>query len=77
MKTNTGTTQYRIDFACKVILSGRSPQRSFDNCFENDDCDKVAAGVYKRALKNPKIMESMPRYLGIESCKKSYLQELT
>lgn len=63
MKSITGTTQDRINIACKVILSGKPTTRNFDNCFEMGDGDEVMRGVYQRALKNPKLKEALPRYL--------------
>lgn len=71
-KTITGNTQDRIAFAAQVILRERSTTRNFDNCFEMGDADKVGAGLYKRALKNPKLMYLMPRYVNLELCRKNY-----
>jgi hypothetical protein len=62
----------RVDFACRVILSGAETTRNFDGCFENDDNRQVAAHVYRRALKNPKLMAALPRYLDVELCQRDY-----
>ena len=67
------TTQQRVNLACRKILSGGQTTRAFDSCFENDDAHAVGAGVYARALKNPKIMEALPRYLDLNMCKNDYL----
>jgi hypothetical protein len=56
-------TVSRVEYAVRVMLSGASTTRRFDGCFENDDSDLVAARVYRRALRNPRLMEVFPRYL--------------
>lgn len=56
----------RVSYAAKVIASGRPTSRAFDNCFENYDNDEVAAAVYRRSLKNPKIATNIFRYLNRE-----------
>jgi hypothetical protein len=66
------TTIDRVNFAVRVILRGGNTTRNFDGCFENDDSTQVAAGVYRRALKNPRLMQALPRYLDLESCRDSY-----
>ena len=66
------TTQTRINTVCAFILSGRKATRRFDSCLENDDNKMVAAGIYRRALKNPKIMEKMPQYLVVALVKADY-----
>lgn len=60
---------YRVDFACSVILSGREITRKFDTCFEMGDGDEVCARIYRRALKNPRLMAALPKYLRVESCR--------
>lgn len=69
MKTDT---QKRINFACAYMLAGRQTTRRFDSCLENDDNHYVAAGIWKRALKNPKIMSAMPRYFVVELMQEDY-----
>ena len=71
-KTLIGTTQDRINFAAQVILREGSTTRNFDNCFEMGDADNVGAGLYKRALKNPKLMRLMPIYVNLDLCRKNY-----
>lgn len=66
------TEQKRVNFVCAYILAGRRTTRSFDSCLEMGDGDKVAAEVYKRALKNPKLMERLPRYLAMPLAKQEY-----
>jgi len=68
-------TQERIDTACRVILPGRPTTRNFNSCFENADSHQVGAGVWKRALKNPKIMAALPRYLVADYCRRDYEAE--
>jgi len=63
---------YRVEFAINVILRGANTTRRFDACFEMDDSDGVAARVYRRALKNPRLMAALPRYLNLERCLESY-----
>jgi hypothetical protein len=62
----------RVDFACRVILRGSETNRNFDGCFEMNDCRQVAAHVYRRALKNPRLMQALPRYLHLETCREDY-----
>jgi hypothetical protein len=61
----------RVNHACAVILSGRRTNRTFDTCFEMYDGAAVAAAVYQRAEKNPRMMEALPRYLCVVSAKKA------
>lgn len=63
---------YRVQFVCSYILAGRATTRTFDACLEMGDGDEVAAEVYARALKNPKLMEALPRYLDAALAKKEY-----
>lgn len=53
----------RVAYAAKVIASGRSPTRAFDNCFENHDGDEVSAAIIRRASRNPKIARNLDRYI--------------
>lgn len=72
-KTNDPKEQAdRVQFAVNVILRGGNTTRNFDNCFENDDADMVAAKIYRRALKNPALMKAIPRYLVVDQLKECY-----
>ena len=64
--------QDRVTFVCSYILQGRKTTRAFDGCFEDGDGDEVAARVYKRALKNQKIMDRLPRYVDVDSVRAAY-----
>jgi len=72
---NPEQMSYRVQFACAFILAGRRDSRLFDTCFEMGDAAKVAARVYRRALKNQRLMESLPRYLSLERVKADYERE--
>lgn len=63
---------YRVEFACRHILRGSRITRHFDTCFEMGDSDEVAARVYRRALKNPRLMAALPRYLNVDLCLENY-----
>lgn len=63
---------YRVKFAVDVMRRGGSTTRTFDTCFEMGDGDEVAANIYARALKNPKLMEAFPKYLDLESAKRAH-----
>lgn len=72
---------YRVNFACTTMLAFArthkygghpKPTRKFDTCFEMDDSDEVVARVYRRALKNPKLMEVLPLFLNLDRLKESY-----
>ena len=73
-KTITGNTQYRINFAIKVILKGSATTRNFDNCFEMGDGINVAAGRYKRAMNNTVLMQNLPKYLNVDLCLENYIE---
>lgn len=66
---------YRVEFAVRVILSGTNTTRRFDTCFEMNDGKQVAARIYRRALKNPRLMAALPKYLNIEMCREDYENE--
>jgi len=68
-------TKARVNFAVSVMLRGGNTTRNFDGCFENDDNRQVASLVYRRALKNPRLMKVFPRYLCLESCRADYERE--
>lgn len=53
----------RVNYAAKVISSGRPTSRAFDNCFENYDGDEVAAALVRRAEKNPRLAANLFRYI--------------
>lgn len=53
----------RVDLAAAYISGNRKTSRTFDTCFEMYDGRVVAAALYRRALKNPKLAQNMPRYL--------------
>lgn len=57
----------RVAYAAATISAGNRSTRSFDNCFENYDGDEVAVAVYRRALKNPKLMANFSRYLSLNT----------
>jgi len=61
--------QGRVNLAAQYILRGSQTTRHFDACFEMADGDAVVAALYRRALKNPNLMEKMPKYLSMDSVK--------
>ncbi len=72
---------YRVNFACQTMLNFEkrggcrfdlNPSRKFDTCFEMGDADIVAAKVYRRALKNPRLMKALPMFLSVDLAKKCY-----
>ena len=72
MKTMTSvydTDNYtgRVNLAVNYITRGSRTTRHFDTCFEMWDGDIVATAIYRRALKNPKLAEKLPKYLNIDS----------
>ena len=66
MSTNNNF-QDRVNYAARVISTGRNTSRAFDNCFENHDGDEVATIVYRRSLNNPKLRANIWRYLSKET----------
>lgn len=72
---------YRVQFACQTMLNyanskyataSPNPSRKFDTCFEMGDAEAVAAKVYRRALKNPKLTNVLHKFINVEMAKKSY-----
>lgn len=53
----------RVNFAAFVIMQGRRTSRSFDNCFENNDGDAVAAALVRRARTNERLAANLFRYI--------------
>jgi hypothetical protein len=53
----------RVTYAAKVIASGKTPTRAFDNCFESYDGDEVSVALIRRAQRNPKIARNLDRYI--------------
>lgn len=62
----------RVNYAAKVIVSGRPSTRAFDNCFENYDGDVVSAALVRRAERNKRLAENLPRYLNTELALKAF-----
>lgn len=61
----------RVNYAAAVIIAGREPTRNFDNCFENYDGEIVATALWRRAQKNPRLAQNLPRYLAVDLCEKN------
>lgn len=58
MKTITGNTSYRKQYATSCLIKSHSPNtRSFDNCFEMGDGDEVVRHVMKRATETIPLAE--------------------
>lgn len=57
------TFSERVNYAAKWIVSGRPTTRSFDSCFENSDGDAVVLALCRRAEKNDRLRQSLPRYI--------------
>lgn len=53
----------RVNFAAFIITQGRQTSRSFDNCFENNDGDAVAAALVRRARTNERLAANLFRYI--------------
>jgi hypothetical protein len=53
----------RVNFAAFIITQGRRTSRSFDNCFENNDGDAVAAALVRRARTNERLAANLFRYI--------------
>lgn len=57
----------RVDYAASVIAARRNTSRAFDGCFENYDGDAVVVALVRRAERNERLAENLPRYI----CKSS------
>ena len=66
------TCQARVNYAVRVMLAGRNTSRRFDSCFENGDGDQVSATIWKRALKNDKLMSVLPKYIVPDIAREAY-----
>lgn len=64
----------RVNYAALVISQRRQTTRSFDTCFEMYDGDAVAAAIWRRSLRNPKLASNLGRYLDPNRCKQSFEQ---
>lgn len=62
----------RVNYAAQVISAGRNTSRAFDNCFENDDGDEVAAALMRRAEKNERLAANLFRYISRETATEAY-----
>ena len=61
------TFSERVNYAARWIVSGRPTTRSFDNCFENSDGDAVVLALCRRAEKNERLRQALPRYIAESS----------
>ena len=61
----------RVAFAHRFILSGNRPTRKFETCFEMWDGHLVAAALYRKAQKNPRLMAAIPDYLAMTELERS------
>ena len=62
----------RVNYAASVISRGKGTGRAFDNCFENDDGDAVAAALMRRAEKNERLRANLFRYINQQSATEAY-----
>lgn len=53
----------RVNYAATVIMRKGASSRSFDTCFEMYDGAAVAAALVRRAERNARLAENLPRYL--------------
>ena len=53
----------RVNFAAFIIMQGRNTSRAFDNCFENNDGDAVAAALVRRSRTNERLAANLFRYI--------------
>ncbi|MCP1674343.1 hypothetical protein J2T57_001445 [Natronocella acetinitrilica] len=65
--STTGSFESRVDFAARVIASGRETTRNFSNCFEMNDGEHVVEALRRRAQRNPRLAQALPRYIRQES----------
>lgn len=55
--------RYRVDYAARCLIQGRTHTRTFDTCFEMGDGDEVVAALMQRALRNPRLDQAIRRWL--------------
>ena len=56
--------QDRVDYAAQVIRGDYARSRKFDDCFEWNDGDQVAAELRRRALTDRTLAANLNKYLG-------------
>lgn len=64
---NPDNFQGRVNLAAQYMLRGSRTTRHFDTCFEMWDGDIVATALWRRAQRNFRLMERLPKYLSVES----------
>jgi len=55
--------RYRVDYAARCLIQGRTHTRTFDSCFEMGDGDEVVAALMQRALHNPRLDQAIRQWL--------------
>lgn len=53
----------RVNYAARYIASGRPTNRTFDGCFECSDGEAVVLALCRRAEKNERLRQALPRYI--------------
>ena len=53
----------RVNYAARHIVSGRPTTRTFDSCFECFDGEAVVLALCRRAEKNERLRQALPRYI--------------
>ena len=65
--TRAKTAKERAQIAARIIRSGRTPTRAFDDCFEMYDGDEVKRILAEEMLpRSPKLRANIGRYLSLE-----------
>jgi hypothetical protein len=59
-----GSFQYRVNFAANYMARGIVSSRALDNCFEMFDGALVVTALVRRAMKNPKLWDSISKQWG-------------
>lgn len=55
--------RYRVSFAARCLIQGRTHTRTFDTCFEMGDGNEVVATLMQRALRNPRLDQALRAWL--------------
>lgn len=55
--------RYRVHYAARCLMQGRTHTRAFDTCFEMGDGDEVVAALMQRARHTPRLDQALRRWL--------------
>ncbi|SMC08090.1 hypothetical protein SAMN00768000_3643 [Sulfobacillus thermosulfidooxidans DSM 9293] len=61
--TDPAQFRYRVAYAARCLMHGRTHTRTFDTCFEMGDGAEVVAALMHRAARNPRLLHAIHQWL--------------